>query len=347
MNTMDLNIDGRLVGIDHPPLVIAEIGINHGGDLGVAIEMVDAAASCGAEIVKHQTHIVDDEMSSAARDTVPGNADRSIYEIMASCALDEAAERKMMQHARSRGLIFISTPFSRAAAYRLRDFDVPAFKIGSGEMNNHPLLRLVASFGKPVIMSTGMHDLEAVRSSVSILEAAGVPYALLHTTNLYPTPDNLVRLGAVSDLAHAFPSVPVGLSDHTTDNTACLGAVALGASILERHFTDRMDRDGPDIICSMDPAACGELIRESSRMAIMRRGGKTRIPEEQVTRDFAFASVVATADIAAGEQLRETNIWVKRPGTGEIPATEYEQLLGRTARKAIAEGAQLKRSDLA
>lgn len=343
---MTCEIAGRQVGDEHPPLVIAEIGINHGGDLDTAIAMVDAAADCGAEVVKHQTHIVDDEMSPAARETIPGNADRSIYDIMASCALDESQERQMMQHAQSRGLIFISTPFSRAAAYRLREFDVPAYKIGSGEMNNHPLLRLIASFGKPVIMSTGMHDLAAVRASAAILQEAGVPYALLHTTNLYPTPDHLVRLGAISDLRDAFPGVPVGLSDHTTDNLACLGAVALGASILERHFTDSMDRDGPDIVCSMDPTACAHLIEESRRMAVLRRGGKTRIPEEQVTRDFAFASVVAIADIHPGEALTEDNIWVKRPGTGEIPATVFQSLIGKRAAHAVPAGRQLRWGDI-
>ena len=142
-------------------------------------------------------------------------------------------------------MIFISTPFSRAAADRLQRMNVPAYKIGSGECNNYPLLKHIASFGKPMILSTGMNTIESVGKAVAILESARVPYALLHTTNLYPTPPHLVRLGAMVELGKAFPRAVIGLSDHTTDNVACLGAVALGASILERHFTDRMDRVGP------------------------------------------------------------------------------------------------------
>ena len=242
------------------PLVIAEIGINHGGSLDVACEMVDAAARAGVEVVKHQTHVVEDEMSAAARQVIPGNADISIYEIMARCALSADEETAAAGPRRAKGMIFISTPFSRAAADRLARMDVPAYKIGSGECNNYPLLRHIASFGKPVILSTGMNTIESVRKAVAIFVEARVPVALLHTTNLYPTPPNLVRLGAMTELAAAFPETMFGLSDHTTDNLACFGAIALGASIVERHFTDHMQREGPDIVCSMDEARCRELI---------------------------------------------------------------------------------------
>lgn len=343
---MNFDIAGRQIGGNFPPLIIAEIGINHGGSIDVAIEMVDAAADCGVEVVKHQTHIIDDEMSLAAKTVVPGNESRSIYDIMATCALNEHDEYLMMQHTLKRGLIFLSTPFSRAAVLRLQKFDLPAYKIGSGEMNNIPLLKLIASFGKPVIMSTGMHDLASVQKSVHVLETAGVPFALLHTTNLYPTPDKLVRLGAVQELQKAFPNIPIGLSDHTTDNLACLGAVALGASILERHFTDSMHRQGPDIVCSMDPEACRDLIHQSKRMAVLRKGSKSKIPEEQVTRNFAFASVVAISDIHPGDSFTEENVWVKRPGTGEIPAAEMESIIGKKAIRSVNTGDQLRWEDI-
>src|SRR5262245_26255300 len=176
-------IENRLVGPDQPPLVIAEIGINHGGSLDVAIEMADAAAGAGAEIVKHQTHIIEDEMSGEARKVIPGNAKISIYDIMAECALDEREERKLQQHVLSRGLSFISTPVSRAAADRLQGMNVPAYKIGSGECNNYPLIDHVASFGKPIILSTGMNGIDSVGKAVAVLRKHRVPYALLHTTN--------------------------------------------------------------------------------------------------------------------------------------------------------------------
>ena len=249
MPTPEISIAGRKIGPAHPPLVVAEIGINHEGSLKTAFEMVDAAKRAGVEVVKHQTHVVDDEMSGAAKSVIPGNATVSIYEIMKRCALSEDDERKLKDYVESKAMTFISTPFSRAAADRLHAMNVPAYKIGSGECNNHPLLRHIAAFGKPMILSTGMNTVESVAKAVEILEAARVPYALMHTTNLYPTPPHLVRLGAMVELGKAFPRAVIGLSDHTTDNVACLGAVALGASILERHFTDRMDRPGPDIVC--------------------------------------------------------------------------------------------------
>ncbi|WGL51913.1 N-acetylneuraminate synthase family protein [Nocardioides sp. BP30] len=337
----EMRIGERLVGDDHPPLVIAELGINHGGDLDVAKEMVDAAARAGVEVLKHQTHIPSDEMSGAARKVVPGNADRSIYEIIESCALDEDDEFELMQYVRDRGIEFISTPFSRAAADRLRRFDVPAFKIGSGELNNHPLLAHVASFGKPMVISTGMNDLAAVHKAVAIVRAAGVPFALMHTTNLYPTPPRLVRLGAFAQLRDAFPGVPVGLSDHTTNNNACIAAVALGAAVLERHFTDRMDRIGPDIVNSMDERATAELITGAREVFEMRGGTKEAAPEEQVTIDFAFATVVTIRPVRAGEPFTAENLWVKRPGTGAFRAEEYDSLLGRVAAVDIDDDTQL------
>lgn len=326
-----IEIAGRKVGPDFPPLVIAELGINHEGSLQTAFEMVDAAARAGAEVVKHQTHIVADEMSKVAKNVIPGNADVSIYEIMERCALNEEDERALKTYVESKGMIFISTPFSRAAANRLQSMDVQAFKIGSGECNNFPLLDHIASFGKPMILSTGMNTIESVRKAVATIQKHGVPLAILHTTNLYPTPVHLVRLGAMQQLMKEFPEIPIGLSDHTLSNLACFAAVAQGASVLERHFTDHMQRTGPDIICSMDEQACKELIEGSREIHLMLGGTKEPAKEEQVTIDFAFATVVTTSSIKAGEQFTKENIWVKRPGTGEILAEHYESLIGKTA----------------
>ena len=143
---------------------------------------------------------------------------------------------------------------------------VPAYKIGSGEMNNYPLIEHIASFKKPIIVSTGMNDIKSIRKTVEILERHKVKYALLHTTNLYPTPPELVRLGAMEEMKKEFPNAIIGLSDHTINNNACLAAVALGASILERHFTDSKLRSGPDIICSMDPVELKNFIDSSTEI---------------------------------------------------------------------------------
>lgn len=345
MNNPFIEIQGRKIGPDYPPLVIAEIGINHEGSLKVAKEMVDAAARAGVEVVKHQTHIVEDEMSSAAKKVIPGNADVSIYEIMERCSLNEADETELKAYVESKGMIFISTPFSRKAAIRLEKMGVSAYKIGSGECNNYPLLEHIASFNKPVILSTGMNTIESITKAVAIFNKASVPVALLHTTNLYPTPPHLVRLGAMTQLAQAFPNHVFGLSDHTVTNHACLGAVALGASILERHFTDHMQRTGPDIVCSMDETACKDLITGSNLMWQMRGGKKEPSKEEQVTIDFAFATVCSIAPIQKGEILTKDNIWVKRPGTGEILAENFNSLLGKTALRDIESDEQLSWND--
>lgn len=341
-----ITIANRKIGADFPPLVIAEIGINHEGSLQTAKEMVDAAHRAGVEVVKHQTHIVADEMSGAAKKVIPGNADVSIYEIMERCALDEADELELKNYVESKGMIFISTPFSRAAAERLRKFDIPAYKIGSGECNNYPLLEHIASFGKPVILSTGMNTVESIRKAVAIFDKYEVPVALLHTTNLYPTPIHLVRFGAMMEMHEAFPDKVFGLSDHTLNNNACLGAVALGGSILERHFTDHMQRTGPDIVCSMDEQACRELITSSAEMAQMRGGSKKPADEEQVTIDFAFATVCSIAPIQKGEPFTKANIWVKRPGTGQILAEKFDNILGRKATRDIDNDEQLTLNDI-
>jgi N-acetylneuraminate synthase len=340
-----IEIAGRKIGQDFPPLVIAEIGINHEGSLEVAKQMVDAAHRAGVEVVKHQTHIVADEMNKEAKKVIPGNANVSIYEIMERCSLNEDDELELKNYVESLGMIFISTPFSRAAAERLRKFDIPAYKIGSGECNNYPLLEHIASFGKPVILSTGMNTIASIQKAVAIFDRYNIPVALLHTTNLYPTPIHLVRFGAMIEMHNAFPDKVFGLSDHTLNNNACLGAIALGASILERHFTDHMDRKGPDIVCSMDEKACKELIVNSVEIAQMRGGTKKPTKEEQVTIDFAFATVCTIAPIKKGEKLTNNNIWVKRPGTGKILAVHFNGLLGKTATRDINNDEQLDFKD--
>ncbi len=324
-----IEIEGRKIGYDYNPLVIAEIGINHGGSLKVAKLMVDAAKRAGIEVVKHQTHIVSDEMSAAAKKVIPSHTKESIYEIMEQCALSEEEEIELQKYVIKNGMIFMSTPFSRAAADRLMKMKVSAFKIGSGECNNYPLLKHIAAFGKPIILSTGMNTIESVKKAVAIFDEFKVPYALLHTTNVYPTPAEIVRLGAMTEVMQNFPNAVVGLSDHTISNHACFGAVALGASILERHFTDTMERVGPDIVCSMDEKAASELIAGANLLKKMRGGVKGPVELEKPTIDFAYASVVTIADIKKGEAFSEKNIWVKRPGTGEILAVDYENLLGK------------------
>ncbi len=341
-----MEISGRKIGDKYQPLVIAEIGINHNGSLNEALKLVDEAHKAGAEIVKHQTHIADDEMSSAAKNVIPGHTKDSIYDIIDSCSLSESEEHKLMQYVQKKGMIFISTPFSRAAADRLNKFNIPAYKIGSGECNNYPLIEHVANFGKPMIISTGMNSIESIKPSVEIMRQKKVPYALLHCTNVYPTPNELVRLNCITELKSNFPDAVVGLSDHTESEYACLGAVALGASILERHFTDTKERKGPDISCSMDANEMKRLIEGSNAIFLSRGGNKDFVSEEIDTINFAFASIVSIKEINKGEKFTEKNIWVKRPGTGDFLAKDYTNILGKVANNFIPNDKILEKSDV-
>lgn len=338
------SIKGRKIGPDQPPLVIAEIGINHEGSLEKARRMVMDAAKAGCECVKFQRHVVNDEM--IPNDVIPGNANESIWDIMSRCALSFEEDRELKELVEELGMIYLSTPFSRAAADDLEELGAPAYKIGSGECNNYPLVRHIASFGKPIILSTGMNDLASVGKAVEIIREAGVPYALMHCTSMYPTPYEKVRLGALEDLAREFPDATLGLSDHSLGNWTCFGAVPLGARVLEKHFTSDRSWPGPDVPISITPDELERLI-EGSRAIFQALGGKKEIlKEERPTIDFAYACVVAIRDIEKGEAFSKENIWVKRPGTGEIKAVDFERLLGRKASRSIAAGQQIRWADL-
>lgn len=339
-------IAGREIGPDHQPLVIAEIGINHGGDLHVAKQMVEAAHSAGCEVVKHQTHFVEDEMTEEAKAIFPPNAEVSIWDVMAECALSRDEEAQLKIYAESLGMIYISTPFSRAAATFLDEIDVPAFKIGSGECDHLPLIEHIASFGKPVIMSTGMQSVDTLRPSVEVLDRSGVDYALLECTNLYPSPPEIVSLRGIGELQAAFPNAVVGFSDHSIGPEMAIAAVALGACILERHFTDSRYRKGPDIICSMDPPELRHLIEMSREVHIAAGNDKQRsAPEEDVYR-FARSSLVADRDLAAGSIITASDIWARRPGTGEIAGHQFYEIVGMRLTRAVPRNTQLRWEDL-
>jgi sialic acid synthase SpsE len=340
-----LSIAGRKVGPDEPPLVIAEVGINHEGELKKAIELVDAAANVGAELVKFQCHIVQKEM--VPTDMTPGEiSSERLWDIIKRCELTADEERKVQQHCADRGAIYLSTPFSREAADRLDEMGVPAFKIGSGECNNLPLLDHIARKGKPMIMSTGMNDIASIHRSVDVIRKHGVPVALLHCTSMYPTPYEKVRLGAIEHLQSEFPSMPVGLSDHSLNIWTCLGAVAMGASILEKHFTISRNWPGPDTGISIEPGELKDLIEGSRAVWRARGGAKTILPEEQPVIEFAYATVVTTAPIKVGESFSRDNIWVKRPGTGSIPAARLDEVLGRRALRDLEADIHISVADI-
>jgi sialic acid synthase SpsE len=342
---MEMLIGNRKISRANAPLVIAEIGINHGGNLNVAKNMVLEAFKAGCECIKHQTHFVDDEMTSEAKEIYPPNADISIWDVMNNSSLSPSDERDLKLFTEDLGMIWISTPFSRVAVDFLEELNVPAYKIGSGEVDNLPLIRHIASKGKPVIMSTGMQTIKTLKKSVQILENAGIDFALLECTNLYPSPPENVSLGGIIELRNAFPNAIIGYSDHSIGPTMAVASVALGASIVERHFTDSRYRVGPDISCSMDPSELKFLLERSKEVHRALLNPKKRTEKEEDVYRFARSSVVADKDLPANHIICEADIWARRPGTGEIPGFEFDDVIGKVLKKKVLKNTQLKWSD--
>ena len=341
-----MEISGRLIGPKYNPIVVAEIGINHGGDINLAKKMVLAAYKSGCEMIKHQTHFVEDEMTDEAKNIVPPNADKSIWEIMEECSLSKDQEIELKRYTESLGLIYISTPFSRDAADFLDDIGIPAFKIGSGECNHAPLIEHICSFGKPIIMSTGMQSIQSIKKSVKIIESHAIDYALLECTNLYPSPPEIVSLKGILELKKAFPKGIVGFSDHSIGPIIALSSIALGACIIERHFTDCRYRKGPDISCSMDPAELKFIIDRSKEIFVALNNPKERSKDEEKVYKFARSSIVADKDLEVGHVISSKDIWARRPGSGEISVSDFNKLVGAKVVSKLRKNNQIKWSDI-
>lgn len=323
----------------HEVFVIAEVGINHNGQLSLAKEMAAAAKESGAPCVKFQTHIVDKEMIHT--DMPPGKISAEpLWDIIKRCSLSAAEERELKEYCDRIGILFLSTPFSREAADQLEKLRVPAFKIGSGELTTLPLIEHIARKGKPLILSTGMAEWHEIAETADLLGAIGVPFALLQCTSSYPSRYEEVRLGAISVMKQLF-GVPVGLSDHSPDLYTTFGAVAAGALIVEKHITLDRKLPGPDQGFSIEPSELRELVKGVRAVKAAMRSDRTVQEAERPVMQFARASVVAIRDINAGEALSLDNIWVKRPGTGAIPARDFQRVLGRRAKVGMRYDHQL------
>ena len=336
----------RIADSSLPPLIIAEIGINHGGNLEVAKRMAEAAVNAGCECIKHQTHFVDDEMTEEAKYIYPPNDPRSIWDVISDNSLSPAEEEEFKDFVEGLGCMWISTPFSRRAVDFLSGLGVECFKVGSGECNNLPLVRYIASKGRPVIMSTGMNSVGAVKASVDMLIQRNIPLVLLECTNLYPSPPEYVSLLGMDELKAAFPKIPIGFSDHSIGPYIALAAVARGARVIERHFVDSRYRVGPDVACSMDDLELRQLIKVAGEIHQALMNPKARTEKEEAVYAFARGSIVADRDISAGEVLSEHDIWARRPGTGEIAAADYDLVVGKVLKRDVLKNYQIKWSDL-
>jgi N-acetylneuraminate synthase len=327
-----LTIGDREVGPGHPCFIIAEAGINHNGDVRVAAELVEAAAEAGADAIKFQTHLPEHEM---LRDGATASyVGESLFDLLTRTALSPEAHFTLRDLAARKGIVFLSTPFSREAADFLEGLDLPVFKTGSGELTNLPLQQHIARKGRPMIISTGMSTSAEIDGTVSAVRNAGAAFALMHCTSTYPTPFEHVQLGCIDSLRRRY-RVPIGLSDHTLGNYMAFAATALGANLFEKHFTVSRSLPGPDQQGSMEPAELQDLVR--GVRAIEKALGATKQiqPGEQDVRNMALHSVVSVRDIAAGSTIGVADVWPKRPGTG-IPARQLNEVVGRVAKRDIA-----------
>jgi sialic acid synthase SpsE len=338
-----MHIGTRKVGPGEPCFVIAEAGINHNGDLSLAKELLEAAASAGADAFKIQTHFPEHEM---LRDGATASyVGESLFDLLTRTALSREAHVDLQALAAKRGIIFLSTPFSREAADFLESIGVPAFKTGSGELTHLPMQRHIARKRKPMIISTGMATPEEIDATVQVVRAEGTPFALMHCTSTYPTPFEQVQLDCIPAL-HAKYGVPVGLSDHTLGTVMAFGAVALGANLFEKHFTTSRSLPGPDQQGSMEPRELEELVKGVRAIETARGATKKIQPGEQDVRNMAHHSVVTIRPVAAGATIAAEDVWAKRPGTG-IPARQLPEVVGRVAKRAIAKDRLVTWDDLA
>lgn len=339
-------IRDREVGPNHEPYVIAEACINHEGSITLAREMVHAAHEAGVSAIKFQLHVIDDEMLRSAPQS--DNFEIPLHEALenTNLSIDEHLELKDLCHSLS--FDYLCTPFSRASADILRhEIGVSVFKVGSGELTNIPYQRHLAQTGVPLIVSTGMSEIHEIDETVALHLSHNVTLALMHCVSIYPCPYNRVNLGFIPKMIARY-GVPVGLSCHTPSVYTAFGAVALGASLIEKHFTLDRSRKGPDHASSLEPVELTQLV-EGVRAIFDARGEERRIfPEEQQIVAWARESVVSVVDIPAGTVITTNMIHAKRPSPeeGAIPARSFDEVIGRKARNKIEGDRQVKWEDI-
>jgi Sialic acid synthase len=327
-----------------PPVIIAEAGINHNGNMESARELVHAAAESGADVIKFQTHLPEHEMLQDG--FTADYVGESLFDLLSRMELSKPQHVELMALAEQAGIHFLSTPFSKEAADLLDEIGVSCFKIGSGEATNLPLVTYIARKGKPVIISTGMTSLEEIREIVAAVRNENPRIAIMHCTSTYPTAYKDVRLKTLDVFAKEFPGIPIGLSDHSQGVFTALGAVALGARIIEKHFTGSRQWEGPDQQVSIEPAELKELTQGARAIhAGLQGSGKDVLSDEVPVQKMARESIVTIADINPGDVFSEQNIWVKRPGTG-IPARKFYEITGKVAKNSIKKNSLLTFEDI-
>lgn len=322
---------------NHHILIIAEAGVNHNGDMNMAKRLVDVAADAGADFVKFQTFKAEKIVTVSAKKadyqmTLTGEGESQL-EMIRKLELDRPAHEELIRYCGQRGIRFLSTAFDHESIDLLAELDIPFYKIPSGEITNLPYLRHIGEMGKPVVMSTGMSTMEEVRAAMEILLNAGVSkddLTILHCNTEYPTPMEDVNLRAMLTIRDEL-GVRVGYSDHTVGIEVPIAAVAMGATIIEKHFTLDRTLPGPDHAASLEPEELKSMVSAIRNIEkAMGDGVKKPSPSEEGNLPVVRKSIVAGSPIRKGEQFTEENLMVKRPGTGLSPM-EWDRIIGKRA----------------
>lgn len=340
-----ITIAQREVGGGTPCYVIAEVGVNHNGDVRIAHQLIDVAAAAGADAVKFQTFdpallVAEDAATAPYQTSATGIP--SQREMLDALVLPLGAWQELSKHAATTGLHFLSTPFDLPSARLLAELDVPALKVPSGELTNAPFIRSLAAMGLPLLMSTGMGDLAEVGTAVA--HAAAAPaLALFHCVSAYPAPDDQANLRAIATMQQAF-GVPVGWSDHTVGAVTAVASVALGAALLEKHITLDRRMAGPDHAASEDPAAFGAYVADVRRAeSALGDGQKRPQPAEAPNREAARRSWHASRDLRPGDEIGPNDVVALRPATGVPP---NEDVVGRRVSRHVRAGEPLRHDDV-
>jgi N,N'-diacetyllegionaminate synthase len=343
-----LSVDRRPIGSRAPTFIVGEVGLLHEGSLGLAHAFVDAIAKAGAHAVKFQTHIAEAESTSAEPfRTRFSPQDVTRFDYWRRTAFTENEWAGLATHARERGLVFLSSPFSIEAVELLERVGVPGWKVGSGEVSNTPMIRRMAESGLPVILSSGMSSLAELDGAVSILRAADAPLAVLQCTSSYPCPPEQIGLNMLQILRDRY-DVPVGLSDHSGTIYPSLAAAALGADVIEVHVTLSREMFGPDVRAAVTTEELRRLCEGATfiRTALAHPVDKDALSDELAPLRAIFTkSVVLREELPAGTVLEERHLAVKKPGTG-IPARQLAEVVGRRLRRDLAADEPLRQEDL-
>lgn len=336
----DIEIEGKIIGKDSPIFLIAEAGVNHNGEIEIAKKLIDLAVDAGVDAIKFQTFISEKLILKTAPKVgyqkQTSDDDENFYDMVKKYEFSKEDFIKLKKYCLEKKIIFLSTPFDDLSVEWLEELEVPAYKIGSGDMNNYPLLKQICSKNKPILLSTGMATLEEVEKTVDFIKSNNInELVIFQCTTNYPTPFEDVNLNVIDTYIKVFPKALIGFSDHSLGITASLGAVAKGVKMIEKHFTLNKEMEGPDHRASLSPEEFISWVKEIRNLE-KALGDSSKVPGEAELEiaKIARKSIVSISNIKKGDTLTKENISVKRPGSGISPV-KYEEVLGKKTKRDI------------